>query len=78
MEWYSKKTTVWQYTADGAILIADCGQGSLPIASKRRNARLCSAAPLMLEALKRILEDKDAGLLPSDIEAAKAAVAWAE
>ena len=48
----SKGTTVWTDTAFGAVLVADCTSESLNLSAQRRNARLCSAAPDLMELLE--------------------------
>jgi hypothetical protein len=47
----SKGTTVWTDTAFGAVLVADCTSVSLNLTAQRRNARLCSVAPDLMELL---------------------------
>jgi len=48
----SKGTTVWTDTAFGAVLVADCTSESLNLTAQRRNARLCSAAPDLMQLLE--------------------------
>jgi hypothetical protein len=48
----SKGTTVWTDTAFGAVLVADCTSVSLNLTAQRRNARLCSAAPDLMQLLE--------------------------
>ena len=48
----SKGTTVWTDTACGAVLVADCTSESLNLSAQRRNARLCSVAPTLMELLE--------------------------
>jgi hypothetical protein len=48
----SKGTTVWTDTAFGAVLVADCTSESLNLTAQRRNARLCSVAPDLMELLE--------------------------
>ena len=48
----SKGTTVWTDTAFGAVLVADCTSESLNLSAQRRNARLCSVAPTLMELLE--------------------------
>ena len=48
----SKGTTVWTDTAFGAVLVADCTSESLNLSAQRRNARLCSVAPDLMELLE--------------------------
>jgi hypothetical protein len=48
----SKGTTVWTDTAFGAVLVADCTSESLNLTTQRRNARLCSVAPDLMELLE--------------------------
>jgi hypothetical protein len=48
----SKGTTVWTDTAFGAVLVADCTSESLNLTAQRRNARLCSAAPNLMQLLE--------------------------
>lgn len=48
----SKGTTVWTDTAFGAVLVADCTSESLNLTAQRRNARLCSVAPTLMELLE--------------------------
>jgi hypothetical protein len=56
--WYTthvtgaKGTTVWTDTAFGAVLVADCTSESLNLSAQRRNARLCSVAPTLMELLE--------------------------
>jgi len=48
----SKGTTVWTDTAFGAVLVADCTSVSLNLTAQRRNARLCSVAPDLMQLLE--------------------------
>ena len=48
----SKGTTVWTDTAFGTVLVADCTNESLNLTAQRRNARLCSVAPDLMELLE--------------------------
>jgi hypothetical protein len=48
----SKGTTVWTDTSFGAVLVADCTSESLNLSAQRRNARLCSVAPTLMELLE--------------------------
>jgi len=48
----SKGTTVWTDTAFGAVLVADCTSESLNLTAQRKNARLCSVAPDLMELLE--------------------------
>jgi len=48
----SKGTTVWTDTTFGAVLVADCTSESLNLTAQRRNARLCSAAPDLMQLLE--------------------------
>jgi hypothetical protein len=48
----SKGTTVWTDTAYGAVLVADCTSESLNLSAQRRNVRLCSAAPDLMQLLE--------------------------
>ena len=56
--WYTthvtgaKGTTVWTDTAFGAVLVADCTSESLNLSAQRKNARLCSVAPTLMELLE--------------------------
>ena len=56
--WYTthvtgaKGTTVWTDTAFGAVLVADCTSESLNLSAQRRNARLCSVAPDLMQLLE--------------------------
>jgi hypothetical protein len=48
----SKGTTVWTDTSFGTVLVADCTSESLNLTAQRRNARLCSVAPDLMELLE--------------------------
>ena len=48
----SKGTTVWTDTSFGSVLVADCTSESLNLSAQRRNARLCSVAPDLMELLE--------------------------
>jgi hypothetical protein len=43
--------TVWELGPNGNILVADCTNKKLTIATQRLNARLCAAAPAMADIL---------------------------
>ena len=51
--WFTvnKGTTVWAETAHGKTIIARCDSKTVPVANQRKNARLCAAAPLLLDLL---------------------------
>jgi hypothetical protein len=48
----SKGTTVWTDTSFGAVIVANCTSESLTLTAQRRNARICAAAPDLLELLE--------------------------
>lgn len=48
----SKGTTVWTDTSFGAVLVADCTSKAINLSAQRRNARLCSVAPTLMELLE--------------------------
>lgn len=52
--WYATGSTVWTHTAHGETLVADCTNRNVPVSIQRLNARLCTAAPAMLELLESI------------------------
>jgi hypothetical protein len=52
--WYASNTSVWAHNAHGETLIADCANKNTPTANQRLNARLCAAAPALLELLESI------------------------
>jgi hypothetical protein len=51
-DWYSTHTRVWTHTVLGETLIADCTNKNLPTSDQRLNARICAAAPELLELLE--------------------------
>lgn len=53
-DWYATQTRVWTHTAMGETLIADCTNKNMPTADQRLNARMCSAAPALMELLESI------------------------
>jgi len=46
------KTTVWEYTSQGDVMIADCQNKTLTLEGQRENARLIANAPRMYEIVK--------------------------
>ena len=48
----SKGTTVWTDTSFGAVMVADCTSDSLTLTAQRKNARLCAAAPDLMQLLE--------------------------
>jgi len=48
----SKGTTVWTDTSFGTVLVADCTSKAINLSAQRRNARLCSAAPDLMQLLE--------------------------
>jgi len=48
----SKGTTVWTDTSFGAVMVADCTSDSLTLTAQRKNARLCAAAPNLMQLLE--------------------------
>lgn len=69
MKWYSPHgaVTVWEHSPSGEVLIADCRNPKLPLASQRVNARLAAAAPDLLAALQQIAQsDAAAHSYPGD------------
>lgn len=53
-DWYATHTRVWTHTVLGETLIADCTNKNLPTADQRLNARLCAAAPALMELFESI------------------------
>ena len=53
-DWYTTNARVWTHTVLGETLIADCTNKNLPTADQRLNARLCAAAPALMELLESI------------------------
>jgi len=52
--WYAENLTVWTHNVHGETLVADCTNKNITIADQRFNARLCAAAPALLELLESI------------------------
>ena len=53
-DWYSTHTRVWTHTVLGETQIADCTNKNLTTADQRLNARMCAAAPALMELLESI------------------------
>jgi hypothetical protein len=61
--WIGKpnRNTVWEYTAIGDVLVADCTSKVLTVDAQRQNARLIAQAPQMYELIKKLApHDADA------------------
>ena len=62
-KWYvpkgkaASRTSVWELTEDGAVLIARCDNKNLPLTYQRANARLVALAPSMALVLNHILDN---------------------
>jgi len=62
-KWYvpkgksASRTTVWEQTDEGAVLIARCDNKNLPLTYQRANARLVALAPSMALVLNHILDN---------------------
>ena len=48
------KNTVWEYTAIGEVMIADCTSRVLTVDAQRQNAKLIAHAPQMYELIKML------------------------
>ena len=53
----ASRTTVWEQTDHGDVLIARCENKNLPLTYQRANARLVALAPSMALVLNHILEN---------------------
>jgi len=63
------RTTVWEYTAQGDILVADCKNKSLTLEGQRENARLIANAPRMYDLIKDLAPyDADAMDIVKQVE----------
>jgi len=62
-KWYvpkgrgASRTTVWEQTDQGDVLIARCESKNVPLVYQRANARLVALAPTMALVLNHILDN---------------------
>lgn len=62
-KWYvpkgrgASRTTVWEQTDQGDVLIARCENKSVPLTYQRANARLVALAPTMALVLNHVLDN---------------------
>lgn len=52
----SSRTSVWEQTDTGDVLIARCDNKTIPLTYQRANARLVALAPSMALVLNHVLE----------------------